>query len=132
MIKIILILSPATLGLLTDQKAEELSEKLVPVVEKSFDIKRDNNTSATVIRATSVYGEADIQIFINFHIGSHEYGYEYFNPIERNIEQLVELIQNEYISFFKEKGIKPYAFSVECVPLKGAFYKLFDIDEELE
>jgi len=111
-------------------KMDELADRFVATVEKSFCITGLNDVVYTVVEAHSTCGEADIQVEVRYTAGTDEYGKGFpFDPDEKTREALTEILYKEFSSFLEENHAQTsdYSISVWVIPLRGTSFKAFNM-----
>jgi len=123
--QIFVILGLGTSSLFTDREADDLGRRLIPVVEKGFDIQKTKDTAFTAVRAVSTVGEADVQVEVRYTAGRDEYGRgKPFKPTLRAQQRLIDLIKAEFMAFLRYHGLPGYSLSVWCKPYCGGSFKM--------
>jgi len=121
--QVYVILDPQTMALFTDDEVMALGRKLIPLVEKRFDIVGKDDVAFTAVRAVATINEAAVQVEVRYTAGKDEYGRgEPFDPSEELQKVVAESIKTACQTFFKDTGFPEYSVSVWPKPYYNSVF----------
>ena len=104
----------------------DLVNRIMPFVEKAFEIEGRSDATCTVSQALYTYGEADVQFEVAYTAGNGEHSQDKpFNPTTQQQDLLADIIHREWVCFAENYELLGYKTSVWCRPQYNSVFKVW-------